>query len=616
MGSLQVPSIQIKKIERENIMDPRIYRYAMSGDTNSMRELVKEDQLDLTLQLTLQSNNALHIVAQHGHCGFAKALLVLSPSLLSEFNSDGDFPLHVASREGHMALVKVLIDSLKKNLNEEATDLESNTARVAQKDVWLESNLKGNTALHEALRFRRAKVAVALLEFDPRLADTLNQAGESPLYLACELRMRVAVKRILSCDSTYRTEGPNGRTPLHASANSKHFGITRLLLKKLPYLIKQVDNLGMNALHYSACTGAIKISHLLVKTDRSLAYVKDSKGLSPFFVAIQSGRPRTACMILDHCPDIGEMRDTCGKNALHITITHNSLRMMKALMKRPELRGLLNKPDDDGNTPLHTATKHHNWAKVKLILDTKRVDLRAKNGEDHTALDVSELGSEITLRQILIRRFLLGRGAVRNQLQIHRQYLFNFHPLNRTGADLKSFCETMSLVAILLATISFAAAFTLPGGYNSDDPNKGRATLIKRFALKIFLLSDTITFCSSLTLAMLMTWGTLGDLAFLHSTAIWCDLLLWISFHGSLVAFGTGVYAVISDQCKWLAIVILVMVCSVPFFRNWFINRSSKMTPLAVRLQKSMLGQSMKRNINMVQNTVSIHNTDSEPRPT
>ncbi|KAK1283951.1 Ankyrin repeat-containing protein [Acorus calamus] len=54
----------------------------------------------------------------------------------------------------------------------------------------------------------------------------------------------------------------------------------------------------------------------------------------------------------------------------------------------------------------------------------------------------------------------------------------------------------MSLVAVLLATISFAAAFTLPGGYNNDDPNKGHATLIKRLALKAFLLSDTITFCS------------------------------------------------------------------------------------------------------------------------
>ncbi|KAK1308258.1 hypothetical protein QJS10_CPA09g01293 [Acorus calamus] len=198
----------------------------MSGDTKSMRKLVKEDQLDLTLQLTLQSNNALHIVAQHGHRAFAEALLALSPSLLFRSNFDGDLPLHVAARGGHMVLVDVFIDTLKNiaNPDDEVTDLESTDTSMPQA-VWLKINLKGNTALHEAMRFRRTKVAMALLGFDPRLADGLNHAGESPLYLACELRMMVVVESIFSCGSTFRIEGLNGRTPLHASAISGHFDL-------------------------------------------------------------------------------------------------------------------------------------------------------------------------------------------------------------------------------------------------------------------------------------------------------------------------------------------------------------------------------------------------------
>ncbi|KAK1283955.1 Ankyrin repeat-containing protein [Acorus calamus] len=543
-------------------MDPRIYRYAMSGDTNSMRKLVKEDQLDLTLQLTVHSNNALHIAAQHGHRAFAEELIRLSPYLLFRSNFDGDLPLHVAAREGHMELVDILIDSLKNiaNPDDEVTDLESTDSSMSQA-VWLKINLKGNTVLHEAMRFRHTKVAMALLGFDPRLADGLNHAGESPLYLACELRMMVVVERILSC-GTFRIEGLNGRTPLHASAISGHYGIT------------------------------------------------------PFFVAIQASRPRTTCMILDYCPDIGELRDRSGKNALHISIRHNSLKKLEALMKRPELGGLVNKPDNDGNTPLHTATKYHVYRKVKLMLDTHCVDLRARNEEGLTALDVSELGWEVNPRQISVRKFLLSRGAVRSQFQTQKPQKFRVHPLNRRGVDLKSFCETMSLVAVLLATISFAAAFTLPGGYNSDDPNKGHATLIKKLALKAFLLSDTITFCSSLTLAILMLCGTLGDLVFLRSTAIWCELLLTISLYGSLVAFGTGVYVVISDQCMWLAIIILLMVCSVPIIFDEITRISSKMTPFAVRLQKGLLGQSMKRSIDIVQNTVTVQYSDSEPSST
>ncbi|KAK1283950.1 hypothetical protein QJS10_CPB21g00834 [Acorus calamus] len=276
----------------------------MSGDTNSMRKLVKEDQLDLTLQLTLQSNNALHIVAQHGHCTFAEALLALSPSLLFRSNFDGDLPLHVAARGGHMVLVDVFIDSLKNiaNPDDDITDLESTDTSMPQA-VWLKINLKGNTALHEAMRFRRTKVAMALLGFDTRLADGLNHTGESPLYLACELRMMVVVESIFSCGSTFRIE------------------------------------------------------------------------------------------------DVGELRDRCGRNVLHISIRHNSFKKLDALMKRPELGGLVNKPHNDGNTPLHTATKYHVYRKVKLMLDTHCVVLRARNDEGHTALDVSELGWEVNPRQ-------------------------------------------------------------------------------------------------------------------------------------------------------------------------------------------------------------------------
>ncbi|KAK1273934.1 hypothetical protein QJS04_geneDACA016430 [Acorus gramineus] len=163
------------------------------------------------------------------------------------------------------------------------------------------------------------------------------------------------------------------------------------------------------------------------------------------------------------------------------------------------------------------------------------------------------------------------------------------HALNRTGADLKTYTKTVSLVATLLATISFAAAFTMPGGYNSDDPNKGYAILIKSPALKVFLLSDTVTFCSSLALAILMMWGTLGDLEFLRSTALWSQHYLKIAFYGSLVTFGTGVYAVISEECLWVAIVVCLMVCSTPFICRLLITGSSIMTPYAAILHAAQL---------------------------
>ncbi|GMY20711.1 ankyrin repeat-containing protein At5g02620-like [Fagus crenata] len=51
--------------------------------------------------------------------------------------------------------------------------------------------------------------------------------------------------------------------------------------------------------------------------------------------------------------------------------------------------------------------------------------------------------------------------------------------------------ETNLLVAMLVATVTFAAAFTMPGGYKSDGPDQGLANLTAKVALKAFVIFDT-----------------------------------------------------------------------------------------------------------------------------
>ena len=55
--------------------------------------------------------------------------------------------------------------------------------------------------------------------------------------------------------------------------------------------------------------------------------------------------------------------------------------------------------------------------------------------------------------------------------------------------------ESHLVVAALIATVTFAAAFTLPGGYNSD---RGTAILAKKTSFKIFVIADTISLMLSI----------------------------------------------------------------------------------------------------------------------
>ena len=60
----------------------------------------------------------------------------------------------------------------------------------------------------------------------------------------------------------------------------------------------------------------------------------------------------------------------------------------------------------------------------------------------------------------------------------------------------KKICEPHLIVAALVATVSFAAGFTLPGGYSEHD---GMATLAKQAAFKAFVLMDTLAMALSVS---------------------------------------------------------------------------------------------------------------------
>ena len=59
--------------------------------------------------------------------------------------------------------------------------------------------------------------------------------------------------------------------------------------------------------------------------------------------------------------------------------------------------------------------------------------------------------------------------------------------------------ETNLLVATLITTVTFAAAFTVPGGYKSEGVGEGLAILCKRFAFGVFLIANTLAFGLSTT---------------------------------------------------------------------------------------------------------------------
>lgn len=103
------------------------------------------------------------------------------------------------------------------------------------------------------------------------------------------------------------------------------------------------------------------------------------------------------------------------------------------------------------------------------------------------------------------------------------------------------------VVCALIATVSFTAGITVPGGFFSDGPNRGMAVLSKKTAFGAFIIANTwalllalsAVFCHFCTRLM----HKKKDIDFLATLATFCTLGAIFTM---VVAFVTGSCAVLS----------------------------------------------------------------------
>lgn len=129
-------------------------------------------------------------------------------------------------------------------------------------------------------------------------------------------------------------------------------------------------------------------------------------------------------------------------------------------------------------------------------------------------------------------------------------------PINET-----LFANNMSVTAVLVATVAFAAAFTSPGGYKSDESNDpGMPILLKRTAFKVFLIFDTLAMATSFLVLLLLLQVDLGSKKYKNRYLSEARQTLLISLQALMVAFASGLYPLIAGECFWLFILICVFL--------------------------------------------------------
>ncbi|XP_061363800.1 ankyrin repeat-containing protein At2g01680-like [Gastrolobium bilobum] len=286
--------------------------------------------------------------------------------------------------------------------------------------------------------------------------------------------------------------------------------------------------------------------------------MQDNQGSTALHIAAYCNHRSVMSMIIKYYPDCSEIVDNKGWNALHYAVNGYSYRATEKILRNLSLSNLYNEKDFDGNTPLHhmASSRCSTWKLVRH----RRVDIRAINKQDQTALDVVfglEDSDKAREKQLFIR-ILKRDGAKTNQ-----RLDLKWKEPTEESRKLEFAPEAKQahlIVATLIATVSFAAGFTLPGGTIPDGEHKGSPVLRHNASFKAFMLSNTISLVLSASAALIHLFSPLNN-------AVWTDQYLsavafsftLVSVATMIVAFATGAYAVLGSSAIGNAVIVIAL---------------------------------------------------------
>ncbi|KAK1550732.1 hypothetical protein Q3G72_023835 [Acer saccharum] len=156
---------------------------------------------------------------------------------------------------------------------------------------------------------------------------------------------------------------------------------------------------------------------------------------------------------------------------------------------------------------------------------------------------------------------------------------------------MKDTANSCMLVSALIATVLFAAAFTVPGGNKDDD--KGIPIFLRTNAFTIFAISDALGLFSSLTsllmfLAILTARYEVDDfLESLPKKLIIGLGSLFFSIAAMIIAFGAALTMVLKERWHWVSVPI-TLLASFPVAIFVILQ-----LPLFVQMVRSTYGASM-----------------------
>ncbi|XP_039136301.1 ankyrin repeat-containing protein ITN1-like [Dioscorea cayenensis subsp. rotundata] len=495
-----------------------------------------------------------------------------------------DTELHIAAKRGDLAAVRQILREIDAQMTGTASgaDFDAEVAEIRSAMVN-EVNEVDETALFAAAERGFLDVVVELLKYSDRESIARKNRSEyDALHAAAKEGHKDVVQVLLDHDPTLsKTFGPSNTTPLIQAATRGHTEVVNLLLEQDSSMIELSKANGKNALHFAARQGHVDIVKALLDKDPQLARRTDKKG----------------------------------QTALHMAVKGTNCDVVKSLVEADPAIVML--PDKFGNTALHVATRKKRAEIVSVLLLLPDTHVNALTRDHKTAYDIAE-GLALSEESADIKECLARYGAVRanelnqprdelrktvteikkdvhTQLEQTRKTNKNVHgiakelrKLHREGIN--NATNSVTVVAVLFATVAFAAIFTVPGG----NLNNGVAVAINTVSFKVFFIFNAIALFTSLAVVVVQITLVRGETKSERRVVGVINKLMWLASVCTTVAFIASSYIVVGRRFQWAAILVTliggVIMAGVLGTMTYFVVKSKRSRSIRKRRKSSRSG--------------------------
>ncbi|KAJ0034320.1 hypothetical protein Pint_26376 [Pistacia integerrima] len=407
--------------------------------------------------------------------------------------------------------------------------------------------------------------------------DSPGKRGDLQLHLAARAGNFSRVKEILqNCDgsdpkellSKQNQEGNptlwarNGYDPFHVAAKQGHLDVLKELLSVFPNLVMTTDLSCTTALHTAAAQGHIDVVDFLLETDSNLAKIARNNGKTALHSAARMGHVEVVKSLVSKDPSTGFRVDKKGQAAIHMAVKGQNEEIVLELVKPdPIVRCLLSVEGIDvnalnkaGESPLDIAEKLGNQELVAVLKEAGAIHSKDHGKPQNPAKQLKQTVSDI-------------KHDVQSQLQQTRQTRFkvkkiakNLKKLHISG--LNNAINSATVVAVLIATVAFAAIFTVPGQYveeKTEGHSLGEAHIASNAAFIIFIVFDSLALFISLAVVVVQTSVVVIEEKAKTQLVFVINKLMWSACLFISVAFISLTYVVVGKHSRWLAVFATVI---------------------------------------------------------